>query len=206
MIGYGVHDVSRETSERLAALAELTIKRPKSINLVSIRDLAEIETRHIADSLQVWQHKRDGNHWLDLGSGGGFPAIPLAVLSKEDAPEMRFTCIESDQRKCAFLRTAGRELELNLNVVCSRIDDALPQNADILTARALAPLDVLLGFASKHLASQGLAMFPKGQTWQTEVEVARKVWRFDLETHPSVTSPDARILLCSELARVDNTT
>ena len=98
-------DVSRETRRRLDAFEAILRKWNRSINLVSKGSLNEVQTRHIADSVQVFRAAPAGRRWVDLGSGGGFPGLVVAVLAAEEAPEMRVTLVESDQRKAAFLRS-----------------------------------------------------------------------------------------------------
>ena len=195
-------NVSRETLDRFEQLADLVRKWSRRINLISKRDLEVVEQRHIADSLQLWPLRGSGPIWLDIGSGGGFPALPLAILALEKDPELSFICIESDQRKCAFLRTAARELSLNLKVKSERIEAADPVGANTLSARALADLSTLFSFADRHLFENGHAIFPKGETWKKEVEDARQDWNFMFDAHTSETSQSARLLLCKEIKRV----
>lgn len=110
--------------------------------------------------------------------------------------------MESDQRKCAFLRTAIRELALEASVKNERIEEGKSLNADVLSARALADLTKLLGFAELHLKPEGTALFPKGQSWQREGEEARLSWMYGLESVPSQTNPEAAILKIKDIARV----
>ncbi|WP_050928832.1 16S rRNA (guanine(527)-N(7))-methyltransferase RsmG [Aestuariivita boseongensis] len=194
-------DVSRETLDRLKAFEALVLKWTPKINLISKKDQADIWGRHILDSLQVAECGEPCDHWVDIGSGGGFPGIVLAVYAREYWPKTRFTLIESDQRKCTFLRTSIRELDLNVTVLSQRIEEAPPQNADILSARALADLDTLLGFADRHLSTAGFALFQKGESWQKEVEDARKSWRFKCEAVKSHTHDSAVILKIEGVSR-----
>lgn len=195
-------DVSRETFERLEGFVALVRKWNDKINLVSQNSLDDIWSRHIIDSIQVLRAAEEGRHWVDLGSGGGFPGVVIAILAAVEKPEMRVTLIESDQRKCAFLRTASRELGLYATVLCERIELAEPQDADVLSARALANLSQLIEYSNRHLSKGGLALFPKGITWQKEVEESRKKWRFDVRTIDSITEPGAVILKVKGASRV----
>ncbi|MGR3395354.1 MULTISPECIES: 16S rRNA (guanine(527)-N(7))-methyltransferase RsmG [Paracoccaceae] len=193
-------DVSRETGEKLSAFASLVRKWSPAINLVSKSDLPYIETRHIADSLQLSDYiPRSGGIWADFGSGGGFPGIVTAIVAAEKAPDLRFHLVESDQRKSTFLRTAARELALNVTVHSERIETLAPLAADIISARALAPLDTLLGYAARHLSANGRCLFLKGQMHESEIETAREHWRFDCDSRVSRTDPDARLLRVSHL-------
>lgn len=194
-------DVSRETCTRLEHFASLVKKWTPRINLIAKSTAEDLWTRHIRDSLQVFDAAPVSNHWVDIGSGGGFPGLVVAIAAKEHAPDTQFTLIESDQRKCAFLRTAIRELGLNATVIARRIEDADPQSADVLSARALADLSVLLGFAERHLAETGTALFQKGANWQKEVDKAQQVWTFRYEAIKSQTSDAAVILKIEGVSR-----
>lgn len=196
-------DVSRETSDRLGIYAQLLRKWNPRINLVSRNTLDDLETRHIADSMQVFDlASRGWKHWADLGSGGGFPGLVIAILAAEFSPEAQVTLVESDQRKCAFLRTVIRETGVPAAVIAERIEATAPLSADILSARALADLDALLGFADRHLGDAGTALFSKGANWKKEVDNARVQWRFDCEATTSRTEPNAVILKIGGITRV----
>ncbi|WP_439148731.1 16S rRNA (guanine(527)-N(7))-methyltransferase RsmG [Sulfitobacter sp.] len=194
--------VSRETSDKLAQFAQLVEKWTAKINLISKPSIPHIWDRHIRDSVQLYQHAPNGNHWVDLGSGGGFPAIVLALMSQQDGRQTKFTLVESDQRKCVFLRTAIRELGLDASVINDRIEKIAPLNADILSARALANLKMLVGFANVHLAEDGVALFPKGSNWEAEDVDARKVWQYTCDPIPSETDPSAAVLRIKEISHV----
>ena len=197
MVGGGVPDdldVSRETLERLRLYVDLVKRWNPKINLVSRRSLEDIWTRHIQDSVQVFHCANQVAHWVDLGSGGGFPGMVCAIMAIEHTPETRFTFVESDQRKSAFLRTVARECDANCKVVSRRIESIEPLHADILSARALADLTVLLSFCDRHLTKNGVALLPKGATWKKELAEARKEWNFKAEPIKSLTEPQAVIL------------
>ncbi|SDE65068.1 16S rRNA (guanine(527)-N(7))-methyltransferase RsmG [Limimaricola pyoseonensis] len=194
-------DVSRETAERLHRYAELVRKWNPSINLVAKRDLELLETRHIADSLQLAAFLPSRGHWVDLGSGGGFPGIVVAAAARDRSPELRFTLVESDARKAAFLATAIRELDLNAAILARRIEAVDPLGADIVSARALAPLDRLIALGLPHLAPGGRMIFPKGRRAEDEIRDARAQWKFDCVAHKSDTDPEARIL---EISRAEH--
>jgi 16S rRNA (guanine527-N7)-methyltransferase len=195
-------NVSRETTERLREFEKLVQKWTKVINLVSGGNVAQIWERHIVDSMQVYQNAPKSGTWLDLGSGGGFPGIVAAIMAKEETPLRAFTLVDSDTRKCVFLRTVGRELDLNIHVHSVRITDLVYQNADVLTARALGDLTSLLQHAGDHLTPNGVALFPKGQNWRAEHEAAQEKWSYKLDVVKSETDPNAAILKIKELIRV----
>lgn len=196
-------DVSRETLERLEVFEQVIRKWNPKINLVSKNSLNDLWSRHILDSIQVFRCAPENiRHWVDIGSGGGFPGVIVGILCADESPETKVTLIESDQRKCAFLRNAARECGVSIQVVSGRIEAVEPQDADVLSARALADLSDLLAFSERHLSENGLAIFPKGETWKKEVDNSQAQWSFDLETVKSQTEPSAVILKIKGVARV----
>lgn len=196
-------DVSRETAERLALYAARLREWNPRINLVAKSTLDDLETRHFADSTQLFDlAAHPVGHWVDLGSGGGFPGLVIAIRAMASGSPSRVTLIESDQRKAAFLRTVIRETGAPAAVLCDRIESVAPQQADALSARALTDLTGLLDHAARHLAPGGLCLFPKGASWQKELPAAAARWRFDLQTAKSLTDPDAVILLIKGIVRV----
>ena len=195
----GGESVSRETFEKLEQLCTLISKWTKSINLISPNSVAEIWDRHIVDSAQIYQiAPSNWENWVDLGSGGGLPALVIAILDQEHRP---ITLVESDQRKCLFLNTAKRELKLNLVVVNQRIETAKLKDFDVMSARALAPLPDLLTHAVQYLTPKGVAILPKGARYKEELDQATQDWQFDVTTHPSLTSTESRILEVSRIRR-----
>ncbi|TVR47556.1 MAG: 16S rRNA (guanine(527)-N(7))-methyltransferase RsmG [Rhodobacteraceae bacterium] len=196
-------DVSRETLTRLTLFADLLRKWTPAINLVATGTIPDMWTRHIVDSAQLFcVAPPDARHWLDLGSGGGLPGIVCAILAAELQPDCRFTLVESDARKSAFLMTAKRELSLPITVLTERAETLAPQKADLVTARALAPLPRLLPLVARHLAKGGVAVLPKGKNHATELAAARREWQFTTDTRDSLTDPAARVLVLKELTRV----
>ncbi len=194
-------DVSRETLEQLEIYAGLLTKWNPRINLVSAGTLDALWTRHFLDSTQVFEHAGDALHWSDLGSGGGFPGLVAAILGQEKAPNTRFTLVEADQRKAQFLRTVLRETGVRADLIVARIESLEPRDADVVSARALAPLPELLGLAERFLAPGGTGIFPKGAKAEQEISNALELWQFRCETVPSKTDEDAVILKISELTR-----
>ena len=193
-------DVSRETIARLLVFKDLLLKWNTAINLISPTTTDDVWTRHVIDSAQVFQFSQnDWANWIDLGSGGGLPGVIVAIMDPGSRP---VTLVESDQRKCQFLQTVRRALDLNLHIENLRIDqfDA-GSGFDALSARALAPVDQLVSYADRLLRSNGRAYLPKGATYQQELDQAAVKWQFDLETHVSVTDPNARILEISRIRR-----
>ena len=189
-------DVSRETIDRFAQFAETLKKWNRKINLVSSGTIDAIWSRHFLDSAQIFElAPATAIKWTDIGSGGGFPGLVVAILAKEKRPDLTFSLIESDIRKSVFLSTIARDLSLNVQVIAQRIEDAAPQCADIVSARALAPLDVLMRYADRHGKVGGAFLFQKGASYQTELTAARESWHMDCDVIPSITDPNSAILM-----------
>ncbi|XXK31259.1 16S rRNA (guanine(527)-N(7))-methyltransferase RsmG [Rhodobacteraceae bacterium nBUS_24] len=195
-------NVSRETIEALEHFAALIEKWTVKINLISKASLADLWDRHILDSAQLLKIcPRNIQKWLDLGSGGGLPGVVVAILAKELIPKLTMTLVESDKRKSVFLRTAIRELELNATVLNARIEKTAPLQADVISARALAELDVLLALAEPHLTKNTICLFQKGENWQKELSKAQQSWSFHCDITKSETQSGAIILKLGELGR-----
>lgn len=191
--------VSRETIARLDIYKALLERWQAKTNLVARSTLEAFWHRHVADSLQVLPIAGDAQYWVDLGSGGGFPGLVLAIARME-AGRGRHVLIESNARKCAFLREVARETGAAVDVVNDRIEraggrlaaaDALPE---IVTARALAPLSKLLEWSAPLLAEGGRAIFHKGREYAAELEECHGLWEFDLVSHVSRLEADSVLL------------
>jgi 16S rRNA (guanine527-N7)-methyltransferase len=180
--------VSRETLIRLEAYASLLLRWNARINLVGRSTEADLWTRHMGDSAQLWTLRPESlTHWADLGSGAGFPGLVIAALAAADRPNLKVTLVESDARKCAFLAEASRAMGIAPTILAERIEAVAPLQADVLSARALAPLVTLLGYVILHRRDGGIALFPKGESVHKEIEAAARRWRFEHRIHPSVT-------------------
>jgi 16S rRNA (guanine527-N7)-methyltransferase len=185
--------VSRETLARLETMVETLLRWQKAINLVGRATLDEVWTRHILDSAQLLPLiPAAAKDLVDLGSGAGFPGLVLAALR----PELDVTLIESDARKSAYLGEAARKMGLpkQPKIVVSRIETAPPAGADVVAARALAPLDQLLAWADRHRANPAICLFHKGRDWRAELTEAMKDWEIECTPQPSITNRDAVIL------------
>ncbi|KAA2213882.1 16S rRNA (guanine(527)-N(7))-methyltransferase RsmG [Teichococcus oryzae] len=195
----GTLDVSRETQGRLDRFADLFMRWNARINLMAGQDLKVLRHRHMADSLQLLPLISQGEGPLaDLGSGGGFPGLVLAM-----ALERPVHLVESDRRKAAFLQAAAAELKLrHVHIHAERIEAVRLPPIAVLTARALAPLESLLGWASRLMAPDGVAIFPKGRSASSELESARAAgWTMDVERFKSSTDPEATLLRITGIRR-----
>ncbi len=186
----GIYPVSRETVERLETYRRLLEEWQRKTNLVAPNTVAQFWSRHVADSLQVKSLKPEARRFVDLGSGGGFPGMVLAIVNAEiDGAEHHL--VESLAKKCAFLRTVARETGIAVQIHNERIESAAERIAlrkpppEIVTARALAPLAKLLGLAAPLLDAGAAGVFHKGREFMREIEECRGLWRFDLVVHES---------------------
>lgn len=190
--------VSHETLERLQVYVDLLARWSPRINLVSAATLADPWRRHILDSAQLSiDMKAVTGPIADLGSGAGLPGMVLAILGHSN-----IALLESDQRKCAFLRTAARETGTSVRICEGRIEAMPPIAAEVVTARACAPLAKLLELADRHRRPDGWAIFLKGRAAAAEIDDARRCWSFDLDHRPSLADPDGCILRLEKIARV----
>lgn len=196
-------DVSRETREKLDAYLELLKQWNPKINLVAPRTLTQAWQRHIIDSAQIYRHIPEGaTTWVDLGSGGGFPGLVVAILAQDTCPDLSVTLVESDARKSAFLRTVARTTGVKVSIKVDRIETIPPMRQDVVSARALAPLPLLLEYVHHHIAPNGTALLMKGATWEKELADADATWRFSCIPHKSETDPNAVILEVGDLCHV----
>jgi 16S rRNA (guanine527-N7)-methyltransferase len=195
--------VSRETEALLDRFAALLVKWQRAVQLVSASSLPRLWTRHIADSLQLLDLAPDADVWADLGAGGGFPGIVLAVAlrGKQGA---HVHLIESDQRKGAFLREAARALDLPATIHVKRIEEVPPESLpglEAVTARALAPLPRLLELAAPFLQRGAKGLFMKGANVENELTEATKSWKIQSTIVPSRTDAAGRIVVVAALRK-----
>ncbi len=187
--------IDSEIAERLERFAGHLEKWQKAINLVSAKTLPQLWERHILDSLQLAPLVPPGARTLvDVGSGAGFPGLILAILNRWEVH-----LVESDTRKCVFLRDSARLCGVPVTVHTSRIETLDAPKADVITARALAPVADLLGLTSGFRHSGTIHLFPKGRGAEAELTDAEKTWTLSVDRIPSLTEPDAVILNIGEV-------
>ena len=173
--------VSRETLERLDAYVALLGQWRKAVNLISEPTFAEVWTRHVADSAQLLTFAPQAKIWVDMGSGAGFPGLVIAI-QLADQPGARVHLIESDQRKCAFLREAARVAGAPTIIHNERIETAaqrITDAVDAVSARALAPLPKLIDFANMWLDRGAIGVFPRGRTDETTARSVSQKYAID---------------------------
>ncbi len=196
-------NVSRETAIRIASYHSLLVKWNKAINLVSPKSIPDSWERHFIDSAQVAQFIPDNiKTYADLGCGGGFPGLVIAMMR----PELDVHLVESDERKCQFMRNVSRETSIsNVTIHTKRIEDAIDDIApDFITARALASLETLFDYIYPWVRQNPPIQmaFMKGQKAEEEITAAQKQYQFDIQSHTSITDDNAQILTIQNL--VDN--
>ena len=194
--------VSRETEERLVRFVELLLLWQEKTNLIASSTADRIWSRHIADSLQLLDLTPDAKVWIDLGSGGGFPGIPIAC-ALADTPGTRVHLVESNGKKAAFLREVARQLGLPAEVHHQRIEkfgESFGGRADAVTARALAPLKELCGLACSFIQAGATGLFLKGQDVDAELTEASKYWKLAFRRISSRTEPSGSIVVIHSLS------
>jgi 16S rRNA (guanine527-N7)-methyltransferase len=189
--------VSRDTLARLEAYAGLLAAWSARINLVASSTLADPWRRHFLDSAQLFPLIPPGTDSLiDLGSGAGFPGLVLAIMG---VPGVEL--VESDARKCAFLREAARVSGAAVTIHNARIETIPSHPVAVVSARGCAPLDRLLFYSQRFIGPDTACLFPKGEQAGQEVALAQQQWEFDVATHPSRTDPRGAILCLSRVRR-----
>lgn len=196
-------DISPQLKADLSRYEELLRKWQKAKNLVSPSTLDNLWDRHFLDSLQITEHLPAGAHICDLGSGAGFPGLVIAAHLKGD-PEAHIHLVEANGRKCAFLSTVSREINLSTTIHNFRIESVAQQLSDrigFVTARALAPLPKLLDLSEPMLKTGATALFHKGREFLSEIELASQNWSFDMLKHNSGTDENGCILELRNVVR-----
>lgn len=195
--------VSRETFDRLQAFEILFGKWAARINLSASSTLNDVWRRHILDSAQLGRIEPKALRWVDLGSGGGFPGLVMAFLLME-RPGASIDLVESNRKKTGFLQMVCGEFGLPARIHAKRIEDTyqMIRDVEVVTARALAPLPLLLQLSAPWLQAGAKALFHKGRDYRTEVEESAQLWSFELIEHKSMIDPQSIVLEISKLRRV----
>ena len=196
---YGLRPDELERLHRIdAVLCETNVHT----NLISRSTTAHRVVRHYADSLQLWPHlPESARTLLDIGSGGGFPALPLAVMAAERRPDLALTLCESVRKKASFLEQAADAADLSNVTVRNVRAEALTDRFEVVTARAVASLDKLLALAVPLLRPGGTLIAPKGRRASEELDEAKKTWRMTAKRVKSKTDPDAVVLILTDMER-----
>ncbi|MBC8158392.1 MAG: 16S rRNA (guanine(527)-N(7))-methyltransferase RsmG [Alphaproteobacteria bacterium] len=186
---------TEKTMQRLSAYAGVLIKWQQRINLVGNATLPDLWRRHMMDSAQLFDLLPKPTQTLvDLGSGAGFPGLVLAILGVREVH-----LVESDGRKCAFLQEAARASGASVNIHRTRIEKMPPILADVVTARACAPLSSLVSYAQPFLKKGSICLFPKGRNAQQELTESEKKWIMTVTRIESLTDSQAEILKLQDI-------
>jgi len=190
--------VSHETVEKLELYEKLLMQWQKAVNLVAPKTIPQIWQRHFADSAQLVALAPGARTWVDLGSGGGFPGLAIAIMIANQKECACVHLVESNARKCAFLSEVARRTGAPARVHNMRIADAAAMGAvpvaDVVTARALASLDALLELALPFFGNASTGLFLKGREAEVEIADAQKRWAFEVKSHVSLSDSEGRIL------------
>ena len=185
---------------RLEAYVELLTAWNRRINLIGPRTVGDIWRRHILDSAQLFPLiPPRARVLLDIGSGAGLPGLVLAVLG---VPTVHL--VEADQRKCVFLREAARITGAAVEIHAKRLEKCRPFSADVITARAFAPLPDLLDQAFEFVDIHTILLLPKGKSVGEELTAARKAWKMRATLHPSVSDPSGTVLRLEQVTRAEH--
>jgi 16S rRNA (guanine527-N7)-methyltransferase len=195
-------DVSRETMDALERYRILLLKWAGHINLVGPSTLVQFWQRHILDSAQILMQA--GTRQLsvaDFGSGAGLPGLVLAALINDKSTDYKVHLVEASAKRCGFLREAARTLDIKAEIIQQKIEDVSPIKVDLVTARAFAPLEKLLGYASPWAQLGARIIFLKGSDVQSEIDEASTKWAFQSRINKSLTDPRGCVVEILDLRR-----
>jgi len=193
---------------RLETYADLLRKWQKAVNLVAPHSLNAIWHRHFADSAQLVRLIPPHSTCLDFGAGAGFPGMVVAILSAETSTHVHL--VESNTRKCAFLREVARATGTSVEIHNARVEEIAARGTvagiDVVMARAVAPLTALLDWSAPFFRGETVGLFLKGRRYDEEIAKARGTWTFECNAHPSVTEPEGAVLEIRALERLEGRT
>ncbi|HEX4860679.1 MAG TPA: 16S rRNA (guanine(527)-N(7))-methyltransferase RsmG [Rhizomicrobium sp.] len=196
----GDFDISREMLARLKTYVGMLEDWNARHNLVSAASLADVWRRHVWDSAQLVRYvPQTAKTLADLGSGAGFPGLILAELLRG---RVEVTLFEATTKKCRFLEAVRDRLGLDVKIRNERMEAAAPEPFDVITARACAPLEALLGYAQNFARPGSVCLFLKGQNLAVELTQARKSWKIKALEHPSLSDPSGMVLEIQEFRHV----
>ena len=197
------YNVSRETYHLLESYVALLCEWQKKFNLVSNNSLPFVWERHISDSAQLFKYiSEDVKSIYDFGSGAGFPALVLAIIAKEKRPYIKFKLVESIGKKTLYLNAVKTALNLdNVEIFNCRVESLKLASADMITARAMTALDGLFEYSLPFCSKETKLVFPKGQSYEEELNKAKQKWNFKLKVEKNEISEDGVILLFENLRR-----
>ncbi len=197
------YNVSRETYLDFVRYVELLKEWQTKFNLVSKNSLEFVWQRHIEDSAQLFNYiPKKSNLLYDFGSGAGFPAMVLAIIAKEKMPDLKFKLVESITKKTLYLNAVKNELQLeNVEILNDRVENLPKQTADVITARAMTCLNNLLGYSFPFCNKETKLIFPKGRSYNDELDETKKCWNFHLNIQKNEVCEDGVVLIIENLRR-----
>ena len=189
-------NVSRETLEIFSVYGETLAKWQSKINLISGKTIDNVWKRHFLDCAQLHSLLPSGTKSiLDIGSGAGFPGLVLAVMGVKN-----ITLVEADSKKCMFLSEVVRRTGKHAKIVNCRIEEFNAGYFDVITARALAPMDKLLSYINPHFGPRTKGIFLKGEQVDRELTKVKKQWKLKYKTIPSITSDEGSIIIVEKIS------
>lgn len=205
MAGQLVFHVKHEAVAELEIFGRMVAERNEVMNLVGPATIPHFWSRHVLDSAQLLNHRPDARTWADLGAGAGFPGVVLAILLKHSGTDSKIAAphvhlVDSLAKRCRFLDEVVTALDLPASVHNARAE-TLDLRVDVVTARACAPLEKLLGFAEGFVKNGADPWFLKGESVENEVLQAGKTWRFEVDLFPSLSDARGRVVHIRSLKR-----
>jgi len=208
MASHLVFHVKQAAFDDLTRFGQVLTERNEVMNLVGPATIPHYWSRHVLDSAQLLNHAPQAKRWADLGAGAGFPGVVLAILLKhmstdsdETPTDRRVFLIDSLAKRCRFLSEVVRDLDLPATVINDRAEN-VSLKVDVVTARAMAPLPKLLGFAEGFFRKGAQGWLLKGESVEAEIAEARKIWAFESDLTPSLSDPRGRVLHIRSVRRV----
>ena len=197
------YNVSRETFLKLKTYQTLLVEWQGKFNLVSKNTIDDAWNRHFLDSVQLFNLIPENTKIMyDFGSGAGFPGMVLAIALKEKLPNIKVTLIESIKKKTLYLNTVQELCNVNVDVLNERIENLKLSKADVITSRAMCNLSDLLKYSYRLTKKETVMIFPKGKTYNEELDVARKTWKFNCQIEANEVSEDGVILIITNLSPI----
>ena len=187
--------VSRETCEKLHCYYGLLLEWNKKINLVSRKSIYSSWPRHFLDSAQLWRFaQKHTQRWLDFGSGAGFPGLVIGVVAQELKPKTEVILVEKNKKKVLFLKDVAQKLSLNVTILWGKVEEIEPLKADVISSRAFGPLRLLIEISYMHKNSRTISIFPKGKSFEREIQDSLKQWKFDVNKVDNILEKNSSIL------------
>ena len=196
------YNVSCETIEKLKTYQELLLEWQKKFNLVSNSSLQNVWERHFEDSAQLFDYiPEDAESLIDFGSGAGFPAMVIAIMSVEKTPYLKVTMVESIKKKTLYLNEVALKTGVDVEIKNDRIENLPLKKYDVITSRAMASLVDLLKYAYPFCSEKTVCLFPKGKNYSLELAEAHKKWRFKCSIEQSKVSEEGKILIITDIKK-----